>query len=279
MPKFDVIVGNPPYLKNFHLKMLRRSYNCLNDTGCLVFIHPARWIQDPLGPLKKNSDFNKMKDIPFQDFKIISFDRASEIFGVRFFTDLSITTINKATSPINLTDIAFDLKFGKDDNDIYKNIFKKVLEYSPSFVNSHITKNELQRYSVILREIIGNPLCKKYDLISTNHNHTYSNGMCPNNKTFLENRRVDAIAQPKTVSYNIQFDTYEEAENFRLSTFTDVYKFFVSIVLTDQHPKFAYYPFMLDYSKPWDNERFCKHFHITTEELEFIKDRIKPYMY
>ena len=46
MPKFDYIIQNPPYNKNLCLRILRNSYDLLNDDGIFVSIQPDSWFKD-----------------------------------------------------------------------------------------------------------------------------------------------------------------------------------------------------------------------------------------
>ena len=95
MPKFDVIVGNPPYKKDLHLKFLKICNSLLKRNGEIIWIHPARWLQDPLAPMKGNSDFNKYKDLPFVNFEIIPCGIASKLFNNEMTSDLVISHLKK----------------------------------------------------------------------------------------------------------------------------------------------------------------------------------------
>ena len=70
-----------------------------------------------------------------------------------------------------------------------------------------------------------------------------------------DNKNIDA-------KEGINFKTNIEEINFRNSFDTWFYKF-MNITDFDDSENSATMPFMLDYTNPWDNKRFCEYFEIT----------------
>ena len=89
--KFDLIVGNPPYDRSLHLKILEHLLPYAKE---IVWISPVRWLQDPLAKYKKNSDMLKYRDTiltKLKEVEVVSAKDAITMFDdARFTMDLAI---------------------------------------------------------------------------------------------------------------------------------------------------------------------------------------------
>jgi len=275
MPKFDVVVGNPPYKKNLHLKFLELAYNSLKKDGKIVWIHPARWLQDPLAPMKKGSDFMKYKDLPFRDFKLISYWDANKLFGILFNSDLVISYLENGRISI------------LDEEKIYElrgipGSLSRILHKIKKSLKDVSEKEKINGIRVRIREIVpnivhGDDILKKYKLLPKD-GEIIINGLV-NGKDWTENVQKNQFTKDRgsSIPLSIQFDTIEEAKNFIDSTNTDFYLFLNYLTKLDVNVQLKYLPFMDDYNEPWTNERFAEHFEISDDEMEFIKETIKKY--
>ena len=87
MPKFDVIIGNPPYNKTLHMNILS---NIFDKCDKICWIAPIRWLKvKELSPKYKNI----AKKI--ESLNILSIEEASKLFGIRQETELGISLIGK----------------------------------------------------------------------------------------------------------------------------------------------------------------------------------------
>ena len=66
-------------------------------------------------------------------------------------------------------------------------------------------------------------------------------------------------------------DIIEEAKNFADSLETHFMKVWVNSFHTTSKYILSEYPFMKDYSKPWNDERFYKYFQLSKEEINIIE--------
>ena len=61
--RYAVALGNPPYNKNLHLKIIDGVIPHMEEDGTGCFVHPARWLEDPVADYKRNPDRLKFKGI------------------------------------------------------------------------------------------------------------------------------------------------------------------------------------------------------------------------
>lgn len=103
MVKFAVAVGNPPFKKNLHLKIIDSIIPHIAGEGC--FIHPARWFEDPLAKRKKHADKTKFKGIVdrLEDVSIIDRESVKKMFGITFNGELMISKIKSAPCKKDIT--------------------------------------------------------------------------------------------------------------------------------------------------------------------------------
>ena len=109
MPKFDVVVGNPPYIRGTHLTFIDKAYELANEF--IVFIQPATWV------LNENSPCEKVKNLIGPYVKSIKFIDGNPQFGIIMASPLSITFINKKTTTdiIDVEDLINNKKYSVDD--------------------------------------------------------------------------------------------------------------------------------------------------------------------
>jgi len=278
MPKFDVVVGNPPYKRSMHLQFLELAYNSLKENGQIIWLHPARWLQDPTAVFKKNSDYTKYKDLPFNSFYFIPVNEAQRLFNVSLTSDLSISVLkNNEKSIIN-------------ENKIYelRNIpisLKKLLhtKYTSFQDVVETNKNDGIRVKIISIQIFAtkdgrNYIKNRYSVFHHKHAIPFINGQY-NGKhwTNLIAKNQFSKSEKTPLPLSIKFNTIEEAQNFIDSTNTEVFQFFNYLTKLDVHIQLKYLPFMEDYTKSWTNERFQEYFKISNDEMIYIKNIMNKY--
>jgi hypothetical protein len=271
MPKFDVVVGNPPYKKNLHLKFLELAYNSLKKDGKIVWIHPARWMQDPLAPMKKGSDFLKYKDLPFTDFKIISSEKARELFDNGITTDLVISYLEAGQNSILGEEKIYELRQIPSE-------LNRIFKFTLPSLNDLIEKDRREGIRVQIRSIIpniGGGAKYRYYLINK-RNDIIIDGFIDGkdwSQTTSKNQFTKTEGAP--IPLSIKFDTIGEAKNFIDSTFTEFFSFLMFISKVGVNVQLRYLPYMKDYKEPWTNERFQKYFQISDDDMSFIKNIMK----
>lgn len=263
---FNNIFGNPAYDKNFHLKMLKIVIDKLDNDGTCVWIHPARWAQDPLAPYKNNVDLKKYENLPWSDFEVIPVEEANEIFQIGIPSDLIISVLNHKSykSPRSLI------------NKFDESIVKKLIKYK-SKLNDRVDRLKEDGIRVKLREIINLPggfhgQKANEDSVSLTlykHDQIFIDGFTKNGISWKDIGNKNG-QQKSSIPWSIKFNTYNEAENFSNSLKTLVYMGLVAIVKRNSHVPFKFLPYFDDYNKPIDNDVIIKLLDLNNEETSYI---------
>jgi hypothetical protein len=257
--------------------MLKLSCEILSEDGEILWLHPARWLQDPVAPMKKHSDFNKYKNLPFADFEVLSLLKAKEYFDFGATMDLIISHLKAGHTSILTEDLIYTLRN-------LPNSFKKLLNHNCLTLGEVVESNKIDGIRVKIPAITKTPdrLSRKnvYGIINSNdHNKEIIINGIANGIDWTQVRRKNQFTKSKgsLIPLSIKFNTIKEAKNFIDSTFTDVFLFFNYLTKLDVNVQLSYLPFMNDYIEPWTNEKFQKYFNIRDDEMKFIKEIMKKY--
>ena len=237
--QFDLIIMNPPYSKNLHLKILSKAIEEVSDTGLVLNLSPVRWLQDPLVEYKKNCDYNKFEESiskKIVDLEILDRKNADESFNIQLGGELGIYTCNKKGG--------FNYKvLSKLSIPAKKVLNKSKVDIASKVVELH---NPTGNYIHVLEVYGGNPIT--------------GNGFI---KPFGYKKPKSSTAKDSK-DFGIFFNTQTEAENFANAATTTFFRFLSIQFACGRHYGFGKnFPYMEDYTKPWDNKRFCKYFGIT----------------
>ena len=203
---------------------------------------------------------NKIKNqinLPFgvTSIELIEHDKFNEIFGTKQWTDGCITDIKQNKISNKYTDFLHLVK----NYDLYV----KIKEHIPDYIKSHLVK-EPNKFS--LRYFVGCHWDPSSNFEGTAKSYDYA---C----------KTNSVGHTKYL--NCQKEIVRK--NLFKSGFTKFFKFCVYL----DGIKLA--PYMDDYTKPWDDKRFCEYFGITGyiddehaepgSEWEIILNTMKDYLY
>ena len=251
--KFDLIVGNPPYDRSLHLKILEHLLPFGKE---IVWISPVRWLQDPLAKYKKTSDLLKYKDTiltKLKEVEVVSAKDAIDMFdNARFTMDLAIyhlTESNKDT---------FDVSSMYKNAWIIEHVVDRVVNGEvDSLADHYLDRDELDMSIPFMRfsDIHGHKHQKDWHIfLSPDHNLAFDKNA----------KKVGGL----------NFNTQEEAENFFNYMQTDFIKFLGLTIKRDVNVPLSFIPYMSTYTRPWTDEDLFKLFNITEEEQNIICDAV-----
>ena len=274
--KFDLVVGNPPYDRSLHLKILKKTIEHVDfeNGGEIIWLHPARWMAS-IDDKKKYAWLNGF----VKSFDVVNLNN---YFGIGLFSYGIVTCLAKDGYDINeFNPLTFRGPFKAGDQKMHVindpnlalKTFNKIIN-SKKFVSIEGFEKELDflqkdgKYYVQHNLLVGNG--------GFQPKHTYFNGVSlMNGKTIFENRGA-ANKTIRTLINGIAFNTKDEAENYRKTYFGNFLVFLDAISRVDVHVHSEFIPFMSDYTQPWTDERFYKFFDLTSDEIKIVEDVAKP---
>ena len=229
MPKFDVAIMNPPYDGSLHLEIME---HVIPNSKEVIDISPVRWLQDPLAKLKSNSDYKKYEETiskKIDSCEIIKSEIANKLFNISF-GELGIYKISNG---------GFKYDFAQNN----------------SLVNKFISKNDITFMDVATKEGYRGKYKSNYFGIINSHYGDTSAWISDNFELFTTKRETNT-------NKVLFFNNDKEVKNCFNFLNLKALRYFANIIRINQRVPWQFVPY-LDYSKPWDDKRFCEYFEIT----------------
>ena len=271
--KFDVIVGNPPYKGDLHLKFLEKAEELTKDDGAICFVHPGAWILDEKPTNKRHVHKNCLNLL--SNYKTdLEFINGNKEFNAKFFVPCVITTIDKAKSPEGvevynrITDTTHKYSSVKEINirgnkKEYFSLKKKLLEF-PNNLNE-LVNLDVGEFCIEISLIRGN-----VDQETMTKDDFY---------TFVPRQYEVRLLKDCDKRIRFAFEKKLEATNFLNYLKTDFARFALSVYKINGHMssgELSAVPYM-DFTEEWTDEKLFKHFKLSIEEVKLIKDSIPAY--
>jgi len=266
--QFDVVIGNPPYKRELHMKILEHVMNGLKEDGICLWLHPARWVLDVLGKYK-SSVYKKYRHLPFIKFDLLEKKIANNFFGKEFLFDLVITTLKKGSLSILNEDTAYELS---NIPTKYKHLFS----YNYDNIKSH-TDNDINDGIRVKLKNIDNDRHDKGRYILA-YDHIFIDGK-KDGKDWTTFFRFNQYKKPigSKLSNSIRFDTIKECENFIMYYKSDIIRFYSYLSKVNQHYQIGFIPFMSSYKEEWTEERLMKALNLDKEDMRYINKIMKQF--
>ena len=261
--KIDIILMNPPYDKNLHLKFLRK---CINFAINIVNISPARWLQDPFAK-DKRSTLKQYEDVAQHIASVdILNDKLKGQFDISAYSDLGIYILKD-----HKTNFDYKNFWETTRTDDEKSIIQKVcFSHKTKYISEVVEYDKLDGIRVMIGDIGGNrgtlPVYK--DIVYTIDGNV-------GDKDWTECKNMGGYVKPKNspLPKSIKFDTTSEAENFWKS-YREL-KFFnvlCNITIQQQHIQLNVLPFLKNYKKEITDNDMFNLFGLTDDEIQFIEN-------
>lgn len=261
---FDVVLGNPPYNGNLHLQVIDSVRSFMSELGLGVYIHPARWYEDPVSCLKKGADRVKFNEITkrLQAVKLIDYTSANSKFGIANNGDLMISIVSASEC--------------QEEPRIHSAVAEEAISILTKFVKEHNIQslnpeeNKINGIRVRVSEMV--PLATMNQSGATTETAPIRN--CIGTTAYIDGKNVETNKfwteeRTKTGRYkqdgspfpwSVKFDSVEHAKNFAKSCHCEFFWNWTYLVKLDMHTPFKFMPLMDNYDQPWDNARYCKFF-------------------
>lgn len=258
--KYDVIIGNPPYDGDLHLRITNKLFDFLrDDTSEMLIISPDDYSISLFKYMHWNENDNKVNIALSHmiDYQHLNAEQANEIFSTgNILNCLSISRYKK--NVVNKYSINYF--YDKQIIDLYSKIIntrkqnkKNVQSFAACYRNSPIGfKRNSHKFNVTTDVLVANRTCVN-ERKDRNWNPSYY--------------VISFDDKTSRVKNGISFKTPTEKTNFLNSLNSKIYKFLHEVCgETD-----AYTLKMLkDYTKPVTDNVLMTNFGITSKDYDFI---------
>ena len=255
--KIDIVLMNPPYNKNLHLKFIRRV---LNISGKVINISPIRWLTDPFAQYKR-STLKQYEDVAKHIESVESLKNNKTLFDIAIFSDLGIYELSSEE-----TDFDYNNFWKTQKTNIQISIIEKICFSKDKFISDVIEHNKNEGIRVLIAAIGG---CRGALPTYKDFIYAIDGKVDGEDWTKKKNFGVYVKKEGTKIPNSIEFNTKEEAINFYNSyqNFKPL-KGLCKLTIQQQHIQLNRLPFFDNYSKPITEEWFKKHFNLTDEEMK-----------
>lgn len=281
MNKFDIILMNPPYDRDLHLKFLSKAIEVGDE---VVSIQPVRWLTDPLGKLRSTSLYNKYKESiaeHIKELEVIKDPETQDKFSIVTGSNLGIYVCNK--------------EGGFDYDSLTNNpITDKVIPYiQDNLCNIEADKKDGYRGRIPI--IVSgtdnlnaggavphvNPADHRVkDLV-------FKDGML-NDKPWYDHYTKTYLSKTTDyITHSIKFETEIEGHNFVKSLHTDFGRYVETMLIMDMHVNSKKILWMGNavnprtglpgYKGEWTSKDFKTFFNISEEDSQIYKKYIADF--
>ena len=255
--KFDIVLMNPPYNKNLHLKFIRKVLNISNK---VINISPIRWLTDPFAQYKR-STLKQYEDVAKHIESIESFKNNNTLFDIAIYSNLGIYKLSNEE-----TNFDYNNFWKTQKTNIQISIIEKICFGYEKYLSDVVEHNTNDGIRVLIGDIGGNrgALPTYKDII-----YAIDGKVDVEDWTKKKNFGGYIKKEGTKIPNSIKFNTKEEAVNFYNS-----YKNFkplkglCKLTIQQQNIQLDRLPFFDNYLKPITEEWFKKHFNLTDEEMK-----------
>jgi len=279
MPKFDVVVGNPPYLGKTYFNFLNLAVNLCK--GQMYMIHPSTLYIKHANERKQKREIEFLNTIKstYTEIDLIDYKK---YFNIAALLPLAITYIDKTkdnNNKIKIIDKLHGLPKNYEYDDLNKiNLYGDIPEYfSLKEKILYFCKN-VDNLKKHVNEIVNSKDLNYYVNLSVLRGNVHAEQLHSDDfYTFVpKNLEVEINITKKL--YFI-FNKKENACNFLNYLKTNFARFSLSLFKIDMNLNMGEIqgtPW-LDFTQEWTDEKLYKYFDLSKEEINFIETNIPKY--
>ena len=271
MPKFDVVVGNPPYKNGLHLRFLELAYKI--SEKFIIWIAPSGNYLDEKGVRQQYKSINNLIESAVKE---IIFLDGNSLFGVGLFLPMAITYIdkqNQADKILITNKISQRSSAVKSINDINKWLNYDTYPALKEKILRIITKDNILNH----KNLIVGPYYVNIPIIRGHPGSDDFYTFFP--KTYCDCDSDINGGRSGQIRNFLTFATHIEALNCITYLKTNFARFCLAILKISVHldnGELKTVPW-LDFTQEWTDEKLYKHFNLTQEEIDFIETNIPKY--
>lgn len=255
--KFDIVLMNPPYDKNLHLKFIRKI---LNISDKVINISPIRWLTDPFAK-DKRSTLKQYEDVAKHIESVESLKNNKTLFDIAIYSYLGIYKLSNEE-----TDFDYNNFWKTQKTNIQTSIIEKICFGKDKFISNVIEHNTNDGIRVLIGDIGGNR-----GALPTYKDFIYAIDGKVDGEDWTKKKNFGGYVKKEgtKIPNSIKFESKEEATNFYNSyQHFKPLKGLCKLTIQQQHIQLNRLPFFNDYSKPITEEWFKKHFNLTDDEMK-----------
>lgn len=265
MKKFDVVLMNPPYDRNLHLKFLEKTISIAEN---VISVQPCEFISRTHTKSTYTNLKNKYKNtigLHLSELELID----QNCFDAKISTDLGIYVLND---------------YGGFDYDNFNKTYdsgrlnaEKIFNTGEN-IKCNLQKFNNQKYFVPIRTDCH--LKRWFTLQLINYLDIIVDGKVYSGVykglTISEARKMNPREIPRNserTTYGVSFNTLEEAVNFRDSLKLEAYLFIIALMKTSRRNPLNKLPMLGDYTNKLTNASVFHMFNIKNEiQKDIIED-------
>ena len=248
--KFDLIIGNPPYLRDLHVKIIAESIKRLSDDGVCVMVHPSMpYLRPKAGGLQ-------------QHLSHLSLHAATDFWpdnNVTIWVPLAIATLKKQQQTsfiVGGEQVAVGTKLSRYGRD------RLVMSIKDKFTNGDVLSNH------VLRGEANKPFIVQLPYITGGYFDADRHYIIALKKPISQQ-----VSNEAGKAFNVSFDTKQEALHFASFLTSKIAMAGFVINKVNQHISFTELSAIpwLDFTKHWTDEMLYEHFKLTPEEIAWVE--------
>jgi len=278
MPKFDIVVGNPPYKHGLHLRFLKMALDM--SSSHVVFIEPGQWliVEGKTNFTNIEKELAGIFNHNEVDIEIVNGRKYFHIaLGLLTIHHINLNGINSIKIDDQVfTNTVYDIsnvdeisKFGISK--LYKKLKSKIIDnIKNENILNYVNKETPGKFIVNVPRVRGHIEEKDFSKLYMDDFYTLLPKKYIKPDNFIDERKDRWFI----------FETEKEAINFIKFLKTYYVRFCLAIrknnIATFQTSECNLIPW-LDFSKEWTDEKLYEHFNLTFKEIQFIEKNIPAY--